>query len=271
MAVDEKLKPCPFCGGIPRANDCDIGPGYQTSSVTCKCGASVGKCDLTATAVWNTRHESAKHDSTSGGDGQPVELPPLNENAVGSLDKFMKALAIRLGKPLIRQSFPGPDAHKLTVVEYAYEIGKVEIMAALGLCEEVKSIDSHLPKVRFDAPFTEPEQQPLTATQPENAQEWQPMATAPKDGTLITIGYRYRGNAGECNDWIVVRDAYWGEHLRHGRRWTDGGYHRTYDGGGYQGDEMNDYPATHWLPQEPLPLPPADILDTLIQQDKEGA
>lgn len=68
----------------------------------------------------------------------------------------IRGLAIDIGRPLIRTSFPGPDTHKLTADEYALELGKITIGIELGLIESVE-IDSHLPKVRFDAPFDQEE------------------------------------------------------------------------------------------------------------------
>jgi NTP pyrophosphatase (non-canonical NTP hydrolase) len=55
----EELKPCPFCGANPKLHRCDMGKGMQTSSVNCRCGANVGKCDLTAEAAWSSRIEAA--------------------------------------------------------------------------------------------------------------------------------------------------------------------------------------------------------------------
>ncbi len=84
-------------------------------------------------------------------------------NCIAAIQRALKtsqgvmAFAIDVGRPLIRQSFPGPDAHKLTVNEYAYQLGVCTIGIELDLIEtiELESIDSHLPKVRFDAPFDE--------------------------------------------------------------------------------------------------------------------
>lgn len=69
----------------------------------------------------------------------------------------IKEMAIRLGKPLIRQSFPGPDADKLTVDEYAFELGKASIMIELGLCEEVKveDLDKDMIRIKWSDPFLE--------------------------------------------------------------------------------------------------------------------
>lgn len=51
----------------------------------------------------------------------------------GALEKYLRFVAVELGKPLVAQSFPGPEAHKLTPEEYAFEIGRVEIGIALGI------------------------------------------------------------------------------------------------------------------------------------------
>jgi len=62
--------------------------------------------------------------------GRRSEIPG-NFDVYGGLEGFLRKLAIQLGKPLIRTSFPGPEAHKLTVDEYAFEIGKSLIICAI--------------------------------------------------------------------------------------------------------------------------------------------
>lgn len=79
MAVDEKLKPCPFCAGEAHVHhnaDPESGNGYYYA--VCKsfkcCWGPDGVTEADAATLWNTRqHESAKPDSTSGGDGWCVD------------------------------------------------------------------------------------------------------------------------------------------------------------------------------------------------------
>jgi hypothetical protein len=69
----------------------------------------------------------------------------------------VRMFAIDVGRPLVRQSFPGPEAHKLTANEYAYQLGKCTIGMELEIIEFediTGKIDSGREKVRFDAPFT---------------------------------------------------------------------------------------------------------------------
>lgn len=49
----------------------------------------------------------------------------------------IRDFAIEVGRPLVANSFPGPDAHKLTPDEYAYEIGRVMIAIELGFAEPI--------------------------------------------------------------------------------------------------------------------------------------
>ncbi len=60
---------------------------------------------------------------------------------------------------------------------------------------------------------------------------WQPISTAPKDGTEVLVcGYRQQSVA-------AYREGYW-------RVYTDEGWFGS------------DQPATHWMP---LPEPPEDV------------
>ena len=85
----------------------------------------------------------------------PSETASRPSSGRSRLSQGVMAFAIDVGRPLVRQSFPGPEAHKLTANEYAYQLGVCTIGCELGLIEttELETIDSHLPKVRFDAPF----------------------------------------------------------------------------------------------------------------------
>ena len=76
--------------------------------------------------------------------------------------------------------------------------------------------------------------------------EWQPIETAPKDGTfMILSGYKYN------NEWraaiadVFVMNARW---VAYGR-WCG----RYEEWTGSRVDEL--YPPTHWMP---LPPPPVD-------------
>jgi len=58
--MDEKLKPCPFCGGKAKVQSDSFNGGEF--SVLCKCGASIGEGGSKEhiTKKWNQRHTPDK-------------------------------------------------------------------------------------------------------------------------------------------------------------------------------------------------------------------
>lgn len=85
--------------------------------------------------------------------------------------------------------------------------------------------------------------------------EWQPIKTAPKDGTKIDL-WRVRLEYGtaETFDGERIPNAFWGEpYYGNDRKYDDAWVH--WDGGRTEEVEITDaYLVTHWMP---LPEPPA--------------
>jgi hypothetical protein len=77
--------------------------------------------------------------------------------------------------------------------------------------------------------------------------DWQPIETAPKDGTAIILAVPT-----EHRDGFIVGEGYFApENLEGGDWWWAGVYHSDYYGGPIS--EMNHWPPSHW---QPLPEPP---------------
>jgi hypothetical protein len=80
--------------------------------------------------------------------------------------------------------------------------------------------------------------------------EWQPIETAPKDGTEIIVGND------QATVWIT-RGSWWSD----GEHWATQGYDKQEEAAGWWSyansvgqDKLNDYrQPTHWLP---MPTPP---------------
>lgn len=77
--------------------------------------------------------------------------------------------------------------------------------------------------------------------------EWQPIETAPKDGTWIIVFGGYAADDDADRTFAIVQ---WSNYLNCGKTyprwmfaWYDGGYYGRY------------YDPTHWMP---LPPPPGD-------------
>ncbi len=73
MSID--LKPCPFCGGIPKLRDMSGGQRVPPFDVICvgKIGDALCQCHLwpvdsaeEAVMLWNTRHEASKTEQPDG-------------------------------------------------------------------------------------------------------------------------------------------------------------------------------------------------------------
>jgi hypothetical protein len=85
---------------------------------------------------------------------------------------------------------------------------------------------------------------------------WQPIDTAPKDGTWILV---WGGKTDEVGEWDKHEEVFMNRpvvaHWRPPKVWqTEEGYWQfaNYDSG-YYGDFSKDHEPTHWQPLPPLP------------------
>lgn len=81
------------------------------------------------------------------------------------------------------------------------------------------------------------------------ADKWQPIETAPKDGTRILIaraGEDVGPDAIEITEWFVIESHHW-EHV-------EGDLYRKVADKPYESWNNNGHRATHW---QPLPEPPS--------------
>ena len=85
---------------------------------------------------------------------------------------------------------------------------------------------------------------------------WQPIDTAPKDGTWILV---WGGETDEYGEWDKHEEVFMNRpvvaHWRLPDKWeSEEGYWQfaNYDGG-YFGDFSKDHEPTHWHPLPPLP------------------
>ena len=81
--------------------------------------------------------------------------------------------------------------------------------------------------------------------------EWQPIETAPKDGTLIRIGWKFPEDA-EMQEWFVMR---WGHIQKNGLFPNAVGMWVAPDASMTWNDEDKDGAPTHW---QHLPSPPTN-------------
>ncbi len=80
--------------------------------------------------------------------------------------------------------------------------------------------------------------------------EWQPIDTAPRDGTTVLLWLRERRNSGgKRTDMPIVDDYRVGLYVVHSKNLPNGGWRFINNGYCYAQDDS----FTHWMP---LPAPP---------------
>lgn len=79
---------------------------------------------------------------------------------------------------------------------------------------------------------------------------WQPIETAPKDGTIIQIGWKEPGDA-DMQEWFTMQ---WGDIQRNGLFPGKVGMWVAPDGS-FTWNESADGGPTHWRPTSPAPSP----------------
>lgn len=132
-------------------------------------------------------------------------------------------------------------------------LAAVEYGAEAGACPECSGAP-HMPVCRLRDVLASLSE--VLAALPPSPQGWQPIETAPKDGTKI-LAYTVHGDF-ELTEWYrVVSDRF---------EAVEGGLYRKHEDIFSQG--WNGNTPTHWMPLPPLPAPPV-AGDRPLQEDHE--
>jgi hypothetical protein len=214
--MSNNLKPCPFCGQEAVIHSQDSGV----------CACDNNSCNMNLVffelSAWNTRHEAAKEA------GQPDEMPHVN-------DKWKEI------KPSIEaQRIRSALLHELdsldTMPEYTVDL--VDITAQLGINSTKRESNGHAGKCAWHIDYT----QCNCDLFKQESGGWQPIETAPKDGTRVIIVLD------ECNQerWVDI--------AKYGKE-RPLGCHTNWQNGYGQGYSWR---PTHWMP---LPKPPLSKIE----------
>lgn len=260
----DQLARCPFCGGAGEV----VQQTRAKWNVVCDdCCAEISWCDgpKEAAMIWNTRSAVA-----IGNWEKPVAYYCVSDDGDWLYNGINEFPGGHKGQPLYGR--PAPEALPVdSIRDVLQKMVDAKLEDAIGpnhlaLCLKQmanEALDILKAKCRVCGHARHPGSSCVNVA-PEAlgaAQTWQPIETAPKDGTEILLyapPTMYEGSsvservtAGKWHEWVETSAEYHattGEYL--GRYEQDSGaFWLSWDGG-----FTEEYPPTHWMP---LPTPPA--------------